>query len=370
VSKRLNIGVDARPLMHPKSGIGRYTYNLLERLVLSDHNWILYADNSLVDAFSSYDNVSIRSGNMSNSLSGLFYSQLIFPIWAAKDNLDIYWSPRHHLPLFLPNSIFSFLSIFDLVWKNHPRTMTFFGRLQEALLMPASISKANKVVVASYFIKSELSHHYPHVSERIDVVEGASSFDEIISDSNNLSENLESYFLFVGTVEPRKNLARLLLAYKNFLKKTDKDIRLKIVGGDGWGGVDLKALLKKEQLEDCVDIIAGASDDDLLTLYKFSYALAMPSLYEGFGLPVVEAMKFGVPVIISENSSMVEIGGSAAVLVDPYSISSIQQGLTEIANDEALRQRLSVNALMEANRYCWDRSSSKLESLFVAFEAN
>lgn len=368
-SGQLRIGVDARPLLHPMSGIGRYVYNLVIRLIESDHEWFLYSDRQLPVSFERYPNVTVRSGRVNSSVAGLIYSQVMFSSWAARDQVDIYWSTRHHSPYMLSSKIYNILSVYDLVWRRFPETMTRMGRLQEALLMPLAVRAADKVLAISHFTKSELVDVFPGVEDKVDVVGGASLLTLQNEKQSGGLVAERPYFLFVGTFEPRKNLTALLEAFRQYSTRAKNPIALKLVGGKGWGGVDVHKTLVRLGLVGQVDVLGNVQDEELGLLYKHAYALLMPSLYEGFGLPVVEALSFGTPVLISENSSLSEVAGEAGLTVNPYSSASIAEGLRRLSEDKGLRAELAKNAAKEASRYSWDRSSDKMRSLIASVAA-
>jgi glycosyltransferase involved in cell wall biosynthesis len=367
-NKRLKIGVDARPLLHLKSGIGRCTISLLECLIDSDHQWFLYSSSPLPDQFYLLDNVVVRDGAIKGGLSGLIYSQFVYPFWAARDKLDAFWSPRHHVPIFLPSNIFSLVSVYDLVWQRFPETMTWFGRIIESVLMPASIKKADCILSSSDYTTQQLQQEFPQSIGRIELISGASSFSirsQVIS-RDPIFHSDDSYYLFVGTLEPRKNLVRLLKAYSNYIENNRSPKILKIVGGGGWGGVNVMELSQKLGISNYINVLGEIGDNTLHDVYANAFALIMPSLYEGFGLPVVEAMSMGVPAIVSQDSSMSEVGGSAVATVDPLSVDSIAEKISLLASDQKYWKRLSENTLTEATRFSWKASARKLLDIIEA----
>jgi glycosyltransferase involved in cell wall biosynthesis len=174
----------------------------------------------------------------------------------------------------------------------------------------------------------------------------------------------QNYLLFVGTLEPRKNLLRLLTSYSRLPVSIKNKAILVIAGGKGWGGVDIKKTVRKLDLERHVRLVGYVDDTMLAALYKNALFLAMPSIYEGFGLPITEAMAHGTPVLTSNNSSMPEVAGEAGLLVDPLSVDSIQKGLIELLSNAKLRNRLASRAKDSAKRFDWDVSAAKLVDVF------
>ena len=172
------------------------------------------------------------------------------------------------------------------------------------------------------------------------------------------------YFLFVGTLEPRKNLPRLLTAYSRLGESIKEQAILVIAGGKGWGGVDVNEVVAELGLVSHVRILGYVDEITLAALYANAQFLAMPSLYEGFGLPLVEAMISGTPVLTSNNSSMPEVAGNAGWLVDALDIGSIGNGLNKLICDEQLRGKLAANAKSNVARFSWDKSAQLLITVF------
>ena len=174
----------------------------------------------------------------------------------------------------------------------------------------------------------------------------------------------QDYFLFVGTLEPRKNLSRLLQAYSKLSVHVKEQAYLVIVGGKGWGKVDVNKIVEDLDLVKYVGMHGYVDDSKLLNLYKNARFLAMPSLYEGFGLPLLEAMVQGVPVLTSNNSSMPEVAGNAGLFVDAKDVDSIKSSLEILITNEAVRKKLAENAKRNASRFDWSKSAKELLSVF------
>jgi glycosyltransferase involved in cell wall biosynthesis len=169
-----------------------------------------------------------------------------------------------------------------------------------------------------------------------------------------------NYILNVGTLEPRKNHVRLVMAYDEFRRGVDNPPALVIVGSHGWGYDELMRLIANSGLSEQVKVLSGVDNEDLSALYSGAMFVAYPSVYEGFGMPVAEALACGIPVLTSKDTSMQDIAGNAAVLVDPLSVSSIAQGLRELATNSELRGRLASKANDAASRFDWDRIAAAI----------
>lgn len=147
------------------------------------------------------------------------------------------------------------------------------------------------------------------------------------------------------------------------MHQSEKKIPLKIAGGQGWGNISIDSLICRLGLQDSVTLLGKVSDKKLMALYEAAYALLMPSLYEGFGMPVLEAMSYGVPVIISQKSSMEEVAENAALLIDPLDTDSMATAMYRLETDNVLHKSLSAAAKKRATLYSWDESSNQLLSL-------
>lgn len=358
------IAVDARPLCHPGTGIYRYTMEILKRLCQRDGNWYLYSPQDYDRAELLGSNIHHRVAGVPRSLRASQLGQLIFPYWAIRDRISVFWSPRHQLPLWLPANIRGVVTIHDLVWKRYGETMRFPGKQIDGFLMPRSLRRADTVVAVSDFTRQELGRYFPELDGSVELVPGASHLQGQAAVQQRYGAE-EPYFLFVGTMEPRKNLRLMLSAYKLYVQRSAKPVQLKIVGGRGWGGVDVADLLGQLDLGAHVDVLGKVDDDRLRQLYAGSHALLMPSLYEGFGLPVVESISMGVPVITSRDSAMSEVAGSAGLLVDPESVQSVSEAMLQMAGDAAMYAALKQNTHIESQRYDWDKSARAMAGILL-----
>ena len=203
------IAIDARPLSRPLTGIGRYTYNLIKHLVELDsrHIWHLYSDRPLTSHIPELPNVHIKTGNFKSDFVSTIFAQAIFPVWARKDNIDVFWSPRHHLPLLLPRKVKKIVTIHDIVWYRHPETMPTSRKWLERLLMPPSLAIADHIISVSDFTKLELSTALGIRADKVTVTPLAPTPLPVNKAGELLPGDIKKpFYLFVGTLEPRKNL--------------------------------------------------------------------------------------------------------------------------------------------------------------------
>jgi glycosyltransferase involved in cell wall biosynthesis len=364
-NRPLSIAVDARPLAFPHNGIGRYTTNLLrefasQQLPYSIH---LYSDRPFAPTFPLPKHWKVRIGKVSSGGLSTAFAQLVFPFWAVKDRVEIFWSPRHQLPLLLPPYIRKVLTIHDVVWRRFPQTMRRGGPAVEAMLTPFSLRVADAVIADSQFTCSELAVLFPWVASKVRVVYLASSLSR--DASTDFSPHSHPYFLFVGSSEPRKNLRGLLNAYKQYRLRSSSPFDLIVAGSDQWGEFSVTDYIRANDLESSVRVIKHVDDTLLCALYAHAQALVMVSFYEGFGLPLVEAMQWGIPLIASSASALAEIAGNAALLVDPNDSDAIARALDLITDDPKTRMTLASHAQTRGLQFSWEKAASETMALIV-----
>ena len=343
------IAVDARPLSTATTGIGRYTRAILERIVNSEHEWYFYSHKPLMFDFSAFSNVKIRSaGTGSTGLSSVA-AQCIFPLWAHQDRIQVFWSPRHHLPLLMSKRVRKVVTIHDLVWRKYPKTMSFLGLQLERLLMPGSLRVADKIISVSNSTAIEIDECFSECSDKVETI-----YEAPYLSVANEKDLIGDYFLFVGTIEPRKNLLRLLEAYQIYFKETENPLPLKICGGKGWGLPELNDKVNELGIAGLVEILGYIDDEAMLGLYQKARALVIPSLYEGFGLPIVEAYSQGTPVLTSNRGAMAEIAADGGVFVDPEDCREIAEAMNMLTTDIEKVKTLQELALFRAKQFSWD----------------
>ena len=362
----MRLGVDAHLLSRPSTGISRYIAELTKELVTMPGELFLYSGAIFPAEQWRQDNVATRRANYHSRGSSMLWSQTSLPNWAAKDHVDVFWGPSHRLPRYLPAQIARVVTIHDLVWKHAGDTMRPLSRWVEKRLMPQAIRQADRIVASSVSTAKAIEAEYPAVSDRIRVVYPGTTDLPTPLDYQSLSAlGIDSpYFLFVGTLEPRKNLKRLLEAYSLLDINTRNRVRFVIAGGKGWGRVDLVDTVKKLGIEGHVVLTGYVNETQLATLYAHARFLAMPSIYEGFGLPLIEAMSFGVPVLTSDRSSMPEVAGDAGVLVDPFNVHHIARGLFFLICDDLYHDHLASMAIRNARRFTWQNAARDIWTVF------
>ena len=369
----MKVGVDARLLSRPLTGIGRYTLEMSRALSKDSRvSLYLYSPSPLnPELMQIFESACIKTGGWNNCLLRQIWTESYLPLWVKKDGLDVFWGPAHRLPLWLPSTVSRVVTIHDLVWKYAGDTMRPLSRLLDRYQMPAAIRMADAVVANSRATADSIEKEFHININKLSVIHlGAIHLGAILSKNSKAFEELNGqrncrpYFLFVGTLEPRKNLHRLLMAYSHLPDVLKDQSILVIAGGKGWGGVDIIDMVASLGIGKYVRILGYVDEATLSSLYANALFLAMPSLYEGFGLPLVEAMVHGTPVLTSNNSSMPEVAGDAGLLIDALDVESIKQGLEKLIINPNFRKALASRAVDNAARFNWDAAAVQLISVF------
>ncbi|MET3591288.1 glycosyltransferase involved in cell wall biosynthesis [Mesorhizobium shonense] len=362
----MKIGIDARNLVRNLTGIGRYVLEMCRGLAESGNEIFLYLPEKPVSDLSHLSGARFRISNHSGDLRRLIWAQTTLPREAARDKIDVFWGPAHRLPFGLDPNIPHVVTIHDLVWHHAASTMRLRGWLGDRFLMRPAIVSSDKIVAVSRATADAVRGLYPNASKKLHVVyPGLTNLEDDGTNSVLADNDIDrDYALFVGTLEPRKNLSNLLEAYALLPDAVRKNLLLVIAGGQGWRLGDLRERMARLEIESDVRLTGYVTDSDLAVLYRRAKFLAMPSLYEGFGFPIIEANAAGVPVVTSNVSSMPEVAGEAAVLIDPTNIQDISAAMGRLALDNTLRSRLAEKAPLNAQRFSWRRSASELVAVF------
>jgi alpha-1,3-rhamnosyl/mannosyltransferase len=281
---------------------------------------------------------------------------LALPALAHRQRLDLLHSPyfiRPYLGLPCP----SVVTIYDLIGRRLPRTLSWRGRLLYNAAMSLSLRTADAVITISESARGDLARHYPSVSGRVAVtpLAAGSAFrpqPEAAVTAMRSRYNLPPrYLLYLGSNKPHKNLARLLEAWEQVAPRAD-DATLLIAGHQDAKHSIVAAAPRRM-------LLPNVADDDLPGLYSGAELFVFPSLYEGFGLPPLEAMACGTPVLCANSSSLPEVVGDAALLVNPYDSGAIAAGLERLLGDAALRAELRERGLRRAAGFSWRRTAEE-----------
>lgn len=362
----MKIAIDGRNLASATDGIGRFVHNAIKALAAQGADVTVYAPDEISVDYDIPPGVSLHAFGFRGALARTIWGQTVLPSLARRRRAEVFWGPAHRLPLVPDSGMARVITIHDLVWLHAPETMrarTFIG---ERLLMKPALRAADVVVADSTATASALTSAFPWLKSPVRTVFPGTATLPAPGDVSSLGPLgiTRPYALFVGTLEPRKNLANLIKAYGLLPAGTRAGCDLVIVGGKGWKQTGLADLVRSSGLETNIRFTGFVDDSVLATLYANCLFLAMPSLYEGFGLPIVEAHSFGKPVLTSNTSSMPEVAGDNAVLVDPNDPAAIAAAFGRLSMDAEFRSRIAAGARDNAGRFTWENHARDMLRIF------
>lgn len=264
------------------------------------------------------------------------------------------------------------VTVHDMVYRAYPETVRGRTRHMLDLGLVTSMKRADRIVTDSEFSRSEIVKYYPQFAEKIRVVPCGVDLHRFRpeQDAGKIAQVREkygigeTYFLYLGTLEPRKNLVRLIDGYAGYARNFDTPAQLVLAGAKGWLYDEIFARVQTLGLEQRVVFPQYIDSADLCALMSGALAFTFPSLYEGFGMPPLEAMACGTPVLVSDAASLPEVTGETAVIVRAEETDSITAGLCRLHGDAALRERLSREGLARARGFTWDRSAERLYQVY------
>lgn len=296
--------------------------------------------------------------------------RLPLELYLTKEKPDVFFTPGHYTPRFCPMP--SVISIMDLAFLKFPKSFKSKDFYQLVSWTGYSIKNAAHIFTISEHTKKDVMKFYKVPGERITVTypgcdsskqQAASNKQETIKNLKEKYKIKDNYLVYIGTLQPRKNLKRLVQA---FLKLEICSLQLVIVGKKGWLYDEILKTVHRTDLCKKVIFTGYVSEKEKRVLLKNAKAFVLPSLYEGFGIPVVEAMTLGVPVVVSKVSSLPEIAGKAAIYIkNPMSVASITESLEKVLKlSESKRKKLIARGLKQAKRFSWEAAGKKtLEAL-------
>ena len=365
----MKIAVNTRLLLKDKlEGIGWFTYENLSRITRQhrEHQFYFLFDRPFDDSFIFSDNITpiVVPPQARHPVLYYLWFEKSIPGILKKIEPDLFFSPDGYLSLATPVKC---MNVFhDLNFEHYPEDLPLAERWFYRHYFPRYAQKACRIATVSEFSKRDIINQYDVPGEKIDVVyNGANeSFtplgsEEISRTRRRYSEG-SPYFLFVGALHPRKNLANLFRAYDYFRKESGIDVKLMIVGQKKWWTKKIREAYESMQFRDQVIFSGRLSAGELHKVLGSALALTYVSYFEGFGIPILEAFYCEVPVITSNVTSMPEVAGDAAYLADPFSVKSIAEGLHKLASDDAYRQTLIERARARRPVFSWQRSADLL----------
>jgi len=366
------IGIDYTSAIHQSAGIGRYTREMVQALASLDaqSSYHLFVADAAKNIDPPGANFTCHTTRLTERwLARLWYRlRLPLPIETWTGPLTLFHQPDFFLPP-VKAATRTIVTVHDLSFEHTPADMIMPG--MEAHLkkwVPCSVQRADHVIAVSAATRQDLIDLYHTPPEKITVLHhGVAPQFQPIADSAQLARVRHKYnlgdrpfVLSVSTIQPRKNYRRLIQAFAQI----DDAYSLVLAGGKGWGFDDIFADVVHLGLKDRVHFPGFIADADLPALYNAASLFIYPSLYEGFGLPILEAMACGTPVVAGSQSSLPEVVGEAGLLVDPYNVDAIAAAILRVLAEPDLHRQLSQAGHQQVKKFTWHRMATQLYALY------
>jgi len=360
----MKIAIDCRSIVGKKDGKGWYTFYVVKNLLELDKKNEYHLFFSGEFPFKEFDgNVilhDVRKKNIFWHIAVLSKLKKIKP--------DVYFAPTSFIiPAFIPGNIRSVITVHDLVALMFSEGHNFKASFIEKLLLKRALKKAYKVVAISENTKNDLIKLFPFSGEKIVKIFCGVSDDFKILEKEKIDQVVikkfpEKFFMVVGTICPRKNHINIIKAFSAMNR--DKSIKLVVIGQKGWKWQDVFKTVDELNMKNDVIFYDYLPHSDIIAAYNLSLALLFPSFYEGFGLPPLEAMKCGCPVISSNVSSLPEVMDDAGILVDPHDVNALRDAMERILQNEDLRKNLKIKGFENVKRFSWKKSADEILKTF------
>ena len=363
------IAVNVRLLLEDKlEGIGRFTHETLKIITRKhpEHHFIFIFDRPFSRKFVYGKNITpvVCFPQARHPVLWYLFFEWAIPRVLRKYKADLFFSPDGWLSLRTP--VRSIPVIHDLNFFHLPEHIPWLVRRYYYYFFPRFVRKASRIATVFEFSRRDIITLFGYDDNKIDIVfngtqEGFKPLteEEQIMTREEFSEGCP-YFLFVGLIHPRKNLTRLIKAFDGFKQSVSSNVKLLVVGSRKWWTADMQQALDTSHFKKDILFTGRVKDADLAKITASALGLVYASLFEGFGIPILEALCCDTPVITSAVSSLPEVGGDAVLYVDPTSVNSIQQAMLDLFLDAGLRKKLIEKGRVQRNRFTWEKSADLL----------
>ena len=387
----MKIGIDARSILNPEKGdaigVGHYTYQLIRHLLKNDteNEYVIFFDFRVrekdIKKFTR-PNVQIKFYPFSDYKKYLpgAYSEILGTATLQKEKLDVLHTTSSHnrIPMsYLGKTIVTF---HDMAVFNIPQCLPMVKRTREKAINRLMASKADKIIAVSEDLRKDVKKFLNVPDEKISVI--YSGLDERFFGESNADESkvlgkyniTKKYILFLGTLEPSKNISRLLEAFASFKQKQKQknsnkfDYQLVLAGKRGWLSKEYQQIIKDLGLVKDVVFTGYIVGDELVPLFHGAEFFVMPSLYEGFGMTVLEAFATQTPAIISKVASLPELAGEAAYFINPLNTEELAESMMLFASDENLRGQYCRKGLEQVKKFNWDKTALETLNIYKSFK--
>jgi len=375
----MRIGIDCRTILNPAggelAGIGHYTYYLVKNLLAQDkkNTYVLFFDFRMKDIKEfEQKNVEIVYFPFSQYKKFLpfAYSHVLAAAEIKSRNVDVYHAPANVIPMNYSRP--SVLTIHDMAIYKHPEWFPGGQNFSIKTLVPSSIKKASRIIAVSQSTKKDIVQLMKVPAGNIDVVYEAGNQEKIPSEKDSAGiikkyKINKNFVLYLGTLEIRKNIDRLIKAWEKVCESKPKKFaewQLVIAGQKGFGFAENFNAIKSSKVGHKIRYIGYVPADDKNKLMKTASIFAFPSLYEGFGLPVIEAMAMGTPVLTSNVSSLPEVVGDSAVMVNPQKVEDIAKKLENMIGNKRLLYKIVQKGKLQIKKFSWKECAKKTLAVY------
>lgn len=358
MGSNLNIGISSAFIGKIRAGTWVYTYNLLKNLLQVDkYNRYLLINDGSDDGFDIDCERLILKGGIKGKLNKIVWPNLVLPRGAKRSGIDIMHITNPY-GTFRQTGYKNVITIHDITPVLFPETQNSMHVFHHKYLVPLILNKADVVITDSNNSKQDIIRYYGIADDKVRVIHlGVDETYKPVSEKGKFVESIEGpYILNVGTLEPRKNLITLIESFK-LAKAAGIPHKLVIAGIKGWGDIIIEKEIKG--IESDVIFAGYLPQEDLPGLYSFADIFIYPSIYEGFGLPPLEAMACGTPVITSNVSSLPEVVGDAAITIEPKDEKNLSEMILKVLDDSELRESLKRKGLERARLFSWEKTAKE-----------
>jgi glycosyltransferase involved in cell wall biosynthesis len=349
-------------------GIGYFTVNTIATLI-KDHpdvHFQILCDKKFTEDYFNFPNVSKYKifPALRHPVLYVFYMDVVLPFFLRKHKPDVMVSADGYLSLL--SKCKQIPIIYDINFEHKPKDVKLKNRIYFKFFFKRFARKAKRIATISEYSKKDIADYYKIDPGMIDNVSCGinNNFSQLeqhqVAEVRNKWSGGKPYFFFVGSMHPRKNIKRLIDGFNLFKQDTQSGFKLILAGSILWSKTEIEDSYTNSPYKEDIIFTGRLSDEDLQKMLGAAYALSFVPVFEGFGLPIVEAFQSGVPVICSNVTSMPEIAGDAALMVDPFSIESIADGMKKLAGDNELRNQLIAKGNIQRKLFSWGRTAQLL----------
>lgn len=369
------VGIDVRAMVKGRAGNATYTRSMINYFQsIDNHNeYVLFSgkDFDMDPSWNRCRKVIYKVHTIGSIKVAYGINSLI-----EKNGIDVFWGPDHCIPL-LSGKFKKVVTIHDIALILHPEWGKYYNSVLQKFIVRRSLKAADKVVVASNSTKNDIINKFQFPEDKIQLIyDGGSPYRyKLRNFSSDFETNIRvkynifgEFFLFCGTIEPRKNIINIVKAFELFIKNSQcpKEYSLVIAGGFGWKYKHILEYIEKSFVRDKIVMTGYVSDEDKEFLYRNASALVFPSYYEGFGFPIIEAMSVGTPVITAKNSSLPEVGGDVAYYADNSdNFKQISHCMSKVADEKIFKNEdIRKKCIEQSLKFSWIDCAKTLLTCF------